>query len=56
MSKLQRTFIELVGDADTIVGLLGTALGQELGKERLKTVIQQVLEERSAQSDKTTID
>ncbi|MFJ2389044.1 dermonecrotic toxin domain-containing protein [Pseudomonas koreensis] len=56
VSKLQRTFIELVGDADTIVGLLGTALGQELGKERLKTVIQQVLEERSAQSSKTTID
>ena len=55
VTKLQRTFIELVGDANTVVGLMSTALGQTLGHERLLEIIQQVLDEPGASTSKTTV-
>jgi hypothetical protein len=55
VTKLQRTFIELAGDANTVVGLMSTALGQTLGHERLLEIIQQVLDEPDASTSKTTV-
>jgi hypothetical protein len=55
VTKLQKTFIELVGDANTVVGLLSTALGQKLGHERLYEILQQVLDEDDISSSRTTV-
>ena len=55
VTKMQRTLIDLVGDANTVVGLLSTALGQKLGYERLLEIIQQVLDEPDASTSKTTV-
>ncbi|MDX9672885.1 MULTISPECIES: DUF6543 domain-containing protein [unclassified Pseudomonas] len=55
VTRLQRTLIELAGDADTVVGLLATALGQKLGHERLRELIEQVLDTEAVDSSKTTV-
>jgi hypothetical protein len=55
VTKLQKTLIDLAGDANTVVGLLSTALGQKLGHERLQEIIQQVLDEDAVSSSQTTV-
>lgn len=55
VTKAQRTLIELVGDANTVVGLIATATGQKLGHERLLEIIQQVLDEEDVSSSRTTV-
>ncbi|MFJ2713572.1 hypothetical protein ACIOZM_22230 [Pseudomonas sp. NPDC087346] len=55
VTRLQKSLIDLVGDADTVIGLLATALGQTLGHERLKEVLLQVLDAEAVDSSKTTV-
>ncbi|WP_311132805.1 dermonecrotic toxin domain-containing protein [Pseudomonas fluorescens] len=55
VTKAQKTLIQLVGDANTVVGLMSTALGQKLGHERLLEIVQQVLDEPDASTSKTTV-
>jgi hypothetical protein len=55
VTKAQKTLIQLVGDANTVVGLMSTALGQTLGHERLIEIFQQVLDEPDVSTSKTIV-
>ena len=55
VTKAQKTLIQLVGDANTVVGLMSTALDQKLGHERLLEIFQQVLDEPDVSTSKTTV-
>jgi hypothetical protein len=55
VTKAQKTLIQLVGDANTVVGLMSTALDQKLGHERLIEIFQQVLDEPDVSTSKTIV-
>lgn len=55
VTKAQKSLIGLLGDANTVVALIGTVTDQQLGKERLLEVIQQVLDEKEAGSSRTVV-
>jgi hypothetical protein len=55
VTKAQKTLIQLAGDANTVVGLMSTALGQKLGHEHLLELVQQVLDEPDISTSKTTV-
>ncbi|MCF4994093.1 hypothetical protein GIW70_14740 [Pseudomonas syringae] len=55
VTSAQKTLIDLFGDANTLVELVGQATGQTLGKDRLLEIIQQVLDEKIAGSSQTII-
>jgi hypothetical protein len=55
VTKAQKTLIQLAGDANTVVGLMSTALGQKLGHEHLLELVQQVLDEPDTSTSKTTV-
>jgi len=55
VTKAQKTLIQLAGDANTVVGLVSTAVGQALGHERLIEIIRQVLDEPDVSTSKTIV-
>lgn len=55
VTKAQKTLIQLAGDANTVVGLMSTAVGKTLGHERLIEFIQQVLDEPDVSTSKTIV-
>ncbi|MFG6206347.1 hypothetical protein [Pseudomonas retamae] len=55
VTKAQKTLIEFFDDAEKVVGLVASVTGQTLGKERLLEIVQQVLDDRDAESSRTTI-
>lgn len=54
-TKAQKTLIQLIGDGNTIVGLVASVTQQSLSHERLLEVIKQILEEQAAGDSKTVL-
>lgn len=55
VTKAQKTLIQLVGDANTVVGLMSTALNEKLSHERLIEIFKQVLDEPDVSTSKTIV-
>lgn len=54
-TKAQKTLIQLLGDANTVVGLVASATGQPLGYERFQELLEEILKEESASDSQTLL-
>lgn len=54
-TKAQKTLIQLLGDANTVVGLVASATGQTLGYERFQELLEEILKEESASDSQTLL-
>ncbi|UQS15810.1 DUF6543 domain-containing protein [Pseudomonas sp. HS6] len=54
-TKAQKTLIQLLGDANTVVGLVASATGQSLGYDRFQELLEDILKEESASDSQTLL-
>jgi len=54
-TKAQKTLIQFLGDANTVVGLVASATGQSLGYDRFQALLEEILKEQSASDSQTLL-
>ncbi len=54
-TKAQKTLIQLLGDANTVIGLVASATGQSLGYDRFQELLEDILKEESASDSQTLL-